>query len=98
VRAAAVLVLLAVAGFALAACGSGAKPASSPGTVTLAGPVTTTITDVQTGDDVRCGELAGAKVPPPGHGVTAIADGPSKSTELKLDRRADGSLVVTCRP
>jgi hypothetical protein len=95
-----VLTALAAAGFALAACGSGAKRTAGPGALTFTGSITTTIADVQTGDDVRCRAGTGASVPAPGHGVSAIGDGTSlaSSADLELTRRSDGSLVVICRP
>lgn len=92
------LALLAVAGFGLAACGSGARIAGDPGTTTFASPVTTTIADVQTGDAMNCDGMAGAYVPRPGHGVSDAVDGTSRSAILTLNRRADGSLVVSCTP
>ena len=91
-----VLTALAVSGFGLAACGSGAKIAGDPGTTTFTSPVTTTIAEVQTGDAMTCDGMAGAQVPRPGHGVSNATDGTSKSAILYLNRLADGSLVVTC--
>ena len=92
------LPLLAAAGFALGACGSGAGQAGAPGSTAFTGPITTTIADAQTGDAMRCDGMAGAQVPPPGQGVTANADGVSRSATLQLNRGADGSLVVSCTP
>jgi len=93
-----VLTLLAAAGFALAACGSGSKGAAGSGTTTFTSPVTTTIADAQTGDKITCNGTGGAAVPPPGHGVAAIGDPTPGSTgsSLVLKRLADGSLVVAC--
>jgi hypothetical protein len=100
VRAILALTLVAAAGVALAACGSGAKRTDGPGAWTFTGSITTTIADVQTGDSVRCRGHTGAYVPRPGHGVSAIGDGTSlsSSADLELTRRSDGSLVVICRP
>jgi hypothetical protein len=88
-----VLLLLAVAGFALAGCGSGTKGRS--GSVTITG--TTTIANVKTGALIRCKGGPGAEVPPPGQGVTGSADGPSSSGEIQVDHRQDGSVVASCR-
>jgi hypothetical protein len=99
-RAFLVLTLLAAAGFALAACGSGADVAGRPRSTAFASPVTTTIADAQTGDKITCNGTGGAAVPPPGHGVAAIGDPTPGSTgsSLVLKRLADGSLVVSCTP
>ncbi|HJU35907.1 MAG TPA: hypothetical protein VJ716_00625 [Gaiellaceae bacterium] len=93
-----VLGLLATAGFALAACGSGAQVAGGPVTTAFTSPTTTTIADAQTGDKITCNGTGGAAVPPPGHGVAAIGDPTPGSTgsSLVLKRLADGSLVVSC--
>jgi hypothetical protein len=100
VKAILALTVLAVAGFAVAACGSGAKIAGDPGTTMLTGPVTTTIADSHTGDTITCNGNGGAEVPPPGQGVGAIGDPTPGSTgsSLILKRLADGSLVVRCTP
>lgn len=91
-------ILLMAAGFVLAACGSGAKP----GPRSFAGPVTTTIANAKTGETIKCtsskGMHQGAVVPPPGHGVAGIGDGPSGGATIQLTRRQDGSLVVSCTP
>ena len=92
------LTLLAAAGFALAACGSSAKIAAGQGTTTFTSSTTTTIADVQTGDAMTCDGMAGAYVPAPGHGVANASDGQYKSAILRLNRREDGSLVVSCTP
>jgi hypothetical protein len=90
--------VLAVSGFALAACGSGMK--SGPRSFT--GPVTTTVADAKTGGTLSCtssnGVHVGAGVPPPGHGVTGNADATSGSATIRLKRRQDGSLIVSCTP
>ena len=92
------LLLLTMAGFALAACGSGTK--SGPRSFT--GPVTTTVANANTGDTIRCtssqGVHAGAAVPLPGQGVTGNADATSGGATIQLTRRKDGSLVVSCTP
>jgi hypothetical protein len=100
VKAIPLLAVLAVAGFALAACGSAGTVADGPGTTAFTGPITTTVSDLGTGDTVTCDGHGGAKVPPPGQGVGAIADGtsPASSSDLALTRRGDGSLVVSCTP
>jgi hypothetical protein len=98
VKAILALIVLSAAGFALAACGSGAGIASRPGTTSFTGPITTTIADVHTSDAMTCDDMAGAQVPRPGHGVTNNADGTSRSATLQLNRLADGSLVVSCTP
>lgn len=105
------LILAAVAGFLLAACGSGAKPTAHYTTtlettqgaseVTFTAPTTLTIATAQTGASVRCtnhGVAAGAKVPAVGHGVGGSADGKRTSATLTLTRKSDGSLVVSCTP
>ena len=94
------LPLLAVAGFVLGACGSGADVTGGPRTTAFTSPVTTTIADAQTGDKITCNGTGGAPVPPPGHGVAAIGDPTPGSTgsSLILKRLADGSLVVSCTP
>jgi hypothetical protein len=108
----AALTVLAVAGFGLAACGSGAKPTATYYTtplettqggtaLTLTSPTTVTVASAQTGATVRCtnhGVAAGAKVPSPGHGVSGSADGTSASATLDLTRDSDGSLVASCKP
>jgi hypothetical protein len=92
------LVFLAMAGFALAACGSGTK--SGPHSFT--GPVTTTVANPKTGATIRCtssnGVHVGAGVPPPGQEVTGNADATSGGATIQLRRRQDGSLVVSCTP
>jgi hypothetical protein len=89
---------LAMAGFALAGCGSVTK--SGPHSFT--GPVTTTVADAKTGATIHCaasnGVRVGAGVPPPGQGVTGNADATSGAATIQLKRRKDGSLVVSCRP
>jgi hypothetical protein len=105
------LAVVALVGFVLAGCGSGAKPAAryttglettqGSSTLTLTAPTTLTVASVQTGASVRCtnhGVSAGAKVPQPGHGVSGSADGKSSSATLSLTRRGDGSLAISCAP
>jgi hypothetical protein len=107
----AVVIVLALAGFGLAACGSGAKPTAhyrtppettqGGSTLTLTSPTTLTVASATTGALVRCtnhGIAAGARVPSPGHGVGGSADGTSASATLTLTRNSDGSLVVSCQP
>jgi hypothetical protein len=90
------LLFLALVSFAIAGCGSGTKANSGPITVTG----TTTVSNLETGALVTCKSgLAGAKVPPPGEGVTANVDGttPSTTGTLQVTHRQDGSVVATCR-
>lgn len=88
------LALVAV-GFA-AGCGSG----KVRGSMSITGPTVTTVESVKTGAVIRCNGSVGAKVPPPGHGVSGSADGssPALSSEIDLKRLQDGSLVISCRP
>lgn len=90
------VVLAVAAGFVFAGCGSGSKTAQTH----FAGPTTTTVSNVATGDEVRCtmrGVSVGAVVPEPGGGVTATADGLSGGATIQLRRGQDGSLTVSCR-
>jgi hypothetical protein len=94
VKAALALALVAV-GLA-AGCGSGKMFRS----MSVTGPTVTTVTSVKTGALIRCNGSVGAKVPPPGHGVSGSANGssPALSSEIDLKRLQDGSLVISCRP
>lgn len=97
------LIVTAVAGFALAGCGAGAKDSTPgpPAPMTFTAPTTTTIADPQRGQALRCsyhGVTAGAYVPAAGHGVVGSADGTKASATLNLTRHSDGSLVVSCTP
>jgi len=85
------LLVVALA-FALAGCGSGKKAGSGPITVTG----TTTIANVKTGVLITCKGGPGAKLPPPGRGVSASADGPSTSTALLVVHRQGGSVYASC--
>lgn len=82
--------------------GQGTTPQEPPhqgGMVSFIAPTTTTIANPQTGATMRCtnhGATVGAKVPAPGHGVGGAADGTSSSVMIKLTRRGNGSLVVSC--
>jgi hypothetical protein len=101
-------VLLAVLGFALADCGSTKKAYVNMGG--LGGPAyvvhgTTTISNVATGDLVRCKGGPSANVPTPGGAVAVGRDrlsptGTPSSTssrgEIQLTRLRDGSVTVTC--
>jgi hypothetical protein len=103
------LILSAVAGFALAACGYGAKAAfhfaSTPpttqrgSTLTFIAPTTVTLPSAQTGTAVRCtnhGVAADAKVPARRRGAATVADGLHSSATLNLTRDKGGLLTVSC--
>ena len=104
------LVLLAVLGFAVAACGSTKKAYVNMGG--LGGPAyvvrgTTTISNVATGDVVRCKGGLSAEVPTPGGAVAVGRDRlsptgtPASSSsmgEIQLTRLRNGSVTVTCTP
>jgi hypothetical protein len=92
----AILVLALLAAGLAAGCGSG----KVLGSLSVTGPTVTTVASVKTGALIRCDGSVGAKVPPPGHGVSGSADGssPALSAEIDLKRLPDGSLVVSCRP
>lgn len=79
-----------------AGCGS----AKTFGSMSVTGPTVTTVPNVKTGALIRCNGSVGARVPPPGHGVTGSADSssPALSSEIDLKRLVDGSLVISCRP
>ena len=80
--------------------GAGCGSAKMLGSLSVTGPTVTTVESIKTGALVRCNGNVGAKVPPPGHGVSGSADGssPALSSEIDLKRLQDGSLVVSCRP
>ena len=92
----AILALALVAVGLAAGCGSG----KVLGSMSVTGPTVTTVETVKTGAVIRCNGSVGAKVPPPGHGVSGSADGssPALSSEIDLKRLQDGSLVISCRP
>jgi hypothetical protein len=92
----AILALALVAVGLAAGCGSGKMFRS----MSVTGPTVTTVENVKTGALIRCNGTVGAKVPPPGHGVSGSADGssPALSAEIDLKRLEDGSLVISCRP
>jgi hypothetical protein len=92
----AILALALVAVGLAAGCGSG----KVFGSMSLTGPTVTTVKSVKTGALIRCDGSVGAKVPPPGHGVSGSANGssPALSPEIELKRLQDGSLVISCRP
>lgn len=101
------LVLLAVLGFTLAACGSTKAYVNMGG---LGGPAyvvhgTTTISNVATGQLVRCKGGPSANVPTPGGTVAVGRDRlrptgtPASSSslgEIQLTRLRSGSVTVTC--
>ena len=78
-----------------AGCGSGSKAAAGP--ITITG--TTTMATVKTGTTIRCKNGPGAAVPPPGQGVSGIADPVAGASggEIQLRRKQDGTLVAVCR-
>ena len=92
----ATLVLSLVAVGLAAGCGSG----KVFGSMSVTGPTITTVQSVKTGALIRCNGNVGAKVPPPGHGVSGSSSGssPALSSEIDLKRLQDGSLVISCRP
>jgi hypothetical protein len=104
------LVLLAVLGFAVAACGSTKKAYVNMGGLGGSAFVvrgTTTISDVTTRDLVRCQGGPSANVPTPGGAVAAGTDrlsptgAPSSTSsrgEIQLTRLRNGSVTVTCTP
>jgi hypothetical protein len=101
------LIITAVAGLALAACGAGAKvtshgpPQRGRRVISFTAPTTTTIANPTTGQAMRCiyhGIAASAYLPSAGHGVADTADGKSASAILDLTRHDDGSLAVSCTP
>ena len=83
--------MLAAAGFAVVACGSGT---TKTGTLTFTRSTTTTLAHVKTGTSVRCGGV-GAYVPAHG-GITGNADGPSSSATLQVKRLASGAVRISC--
>jgi hypothetical protein len=91
----AILALALVAVGLAAGCGSG-KVFGSMG---LTGPTVTTVGRVKTGALIRCDGKVGAKVPPPGRGVSGSgsASSPALSPEIDLKRLQDGTLVISCR-
>jgi len=92
VKAIPVLVLLAVAGFTLAACGSSKRAVSEP--ITITG--TTTISNVTVGTLIRCQGGPAAKVP---HWFGASAlNLPGVPGQIALNHRYNGSVTVSCRP
>ena len=92
----AILALALVAAGLAAGCGSG----KVLGSMSVTGPTVTTVNSVKTGALIRCNGSVGAKVPPPGHGVSgsAGAASPALSSEIDLKRLQDGALVISCRP
>jgi hypothetical protein len=91
------ILALALAAVGLATgCGSGTMFRS----LSVTGPMVTTVESVKTGGLIRCNGSVGAKVPAPGHGVSgsANASSPALSSEIDLKRLQDGSLVISCRP
>ncbi len=91
------ILALALVPLGLAAgCGSG----KMFGSMSVTGPTVTTVRSVKTGAVIRCNGSVGAKVPPPGHGVSGSSNGssPALSSEIDLRRLQDGSLVISCRP
>lgn len=92
----AILALALVAVGLAAGCGSGRVL----GSTSVTGPTVTTVKRAKTGALIRCNGSVGARVPPPGHGVSGSADGssPALSAEIGLKRLQDGSLVISCRP
>ena len=91
-----ILALALVAVGLAAGCGS----AKVFGSMSVTGPTVTTVESVKTGALIRCNGSVGARVPPPGHGVSgsANASSPALSSEIDLKRLQDGSLVISCRP
>lgn len=83
-------------GLALAGCGGA-------GITTISGPTTITIPDPKTGAIVRCkanGTRLRAEIPAPGGEVNKSIEGStgeSRSIDLVLRRRPDGSVVVSCK-
>jgi hypothetical protein len=78
----------------LAGCGGG-REFRSPTTVTLSAK------SVHTGETITCkngGVSARAQIPARAHGTATWADGIQASAEVRLTRRADGTLVVVCSP
>jgi hypothetical protein len=102
------LVLVAAPGFALAACGSTKKAYVNMGGLVRPAYVvrgTTTISNVTTGDLVRCKGGPSANVPTPGGAVAVGRDrlsptgtpaSSSSSGEIQLTRLRNGSIAVTC--
>jgi hypothetical protein len=86
--------LVGLAGLINAGCGGLERKAGSE-PITIQG--TTTIANVETGTLVSCKDGPKNEVPPAGHEVTAISDGPSSSTKIQIAHQQDGSIVVICR-
>jgi len=83
--------LVAVAGFAVTACGSATTKAG----LTFARSTTTTVTNVKTGTSVRCGGV-NAYVPASG-GITDKASGPATKATLQVTRLSTGSARISCK-
>jgi hypothetical protein len=83
-------ILLAVAGFAVTACGSTTAKTG----LTFIRSTTTTIANAKTGTSVRCGGV-NAYVPASG-GITDKANGPSTKATLQVTRLPTGSARISC--
>ena|SRR6478735_1706375 len=103
VKALLALALIAVAGFALAGCGS-SKRAVSPHLIIVTG--TTTVSNVKTGVFIGCKGGPAAKVPPRGEGVDSSASqvavttttGVPQAGAIQLTHLKNGSVTVSCKP
>lgn len=97
--------LLGVLLVLLAGCGeetnkqASAPPRLDPLTLTVGDRATYPSGSVRPGDKVVCASgsvSAAARVPQPGEGIIAVADGVTSSASLSIESKASGTVMIRC--